>query len=62
LHIAAALGIRSIGLYTPQRPMHPGRWAPLGRDTRVLVASEHPAQGQKLAISIEAVIKAIEVE
>jgi heptosyltransferase III len=62
LHIAAALGIRSIGLYTPQRPMHPGRWAPLGRDTRVLVAAEHPVHGQKLAISIEEVIKAIEVE
>ena len=30
LHIAAALGKRAIGIYPPIRPMHPGRWAPLG--------------------------------
>ena len=30
LHIAAALGKKAIGLYPPIRPMHPGRWAPLG--------------------------------
>ncbi|MCB9170598.1 MAG: glycosyltransferase family 9 protein [Flavobacteriales bacterium] len=38
LHIAAAAGIRAIGLYAPQRPIHPGRWAPLGRDAHALVA------------------------
>ncbi|HXB10777.1 MAG TPA: glycosyltransferase family 9 protein [Bacteroidia bacterium] len=30
LHIAAALGKTAIGLYPSIRPMHPGRWAPLG--------------------------------
>ncbi len=30
LHLAAALGICTIGIYPPIRPMHPGRWAPLG--------------------------------
>lgn len=43
LHIAAALGIRAVGLYSPVRPIHPGRWAPLGRDVRIVthnVASE----------------------
>jgi heptosyltransferase-3 len=30
LHLAAALGRRAVGLYPPIRPMHPGRWAPLG--------------------------------
>ncbi len=30
LHIASAMGIRAIGLYPSQRPMHPGRWMPLG--------------------------------
>ena len=30
LHIASALGIRAIGLYPSQRPMHPGRWMPIG--------------------------------
>lgn len=30
LHIAAALGKLAIGIYPSIRPMHPGRWAPLG--------------------------------
>jgi len=30
LHLAAALGITAIGIYPPIRPMHPGRWAPIG--------------------------------
>ena len=37
LHIAAAAGIRTIGLFNMRRPLHPGRWAPLGRDAHVLV-------------------------
>lgn len=30
LHIAAACGVKAVGIYPPVRPMHPGRWAPLG--------------------------------
>lgn len=37
LHIAAALGICAVGLYTSKRPMHPGRWAPLGPKATYLV-------------------------
>lgn len=37
LHIAAALGIRAIGIYPPIKPMHPGRWAPLGKRAQYLV-------------------------
>ena len=37
LHIAAAVGIQAIGIYPPIRPMHPGRWAPLGPKARYLV-------------------------
>lgn len=37
LHIAAAAGIRTIGLFNMKRPLHPGRWAPLGTDAHVLV-------------------------
>lgn len=59
LHIAAALGIRTVGLYTPMRPMHPGRWAPLGHNTRVLVADAHPAPGQLLHIAVDAVRDAV---
>ncbi|MCC6541677.1 MAG: glycosyltransferase family 9 protein [Flavobacteriales bacterium] len=38
LHIAGACGIRAIGLYAPRRPIHPGRWAPIGKDAHALVA------------------------
>jgi len=37
LHIAAATGILAIGIYPPIRPMHPGRWAPIGEKTKVFV-------------------------
>ena len=37
LHIAAASGIRAIGLFSNRRPIHPGRWAPIGRDAHALV-------------------------
>ena len=39
LHLAAAMGKIAIGIYPPIRPMHPGRWAPLGTSGagRVLV-------------------------
>lgn len=37
LHLAAASGIRAIGLYAPRRPIHPGRWAPIGPQAHALV-------------------------
>lgn len=47
LHIAAASGIRAIGLYSPRRPIHPGRWAPLGRDAHALVYDPACAECRK---------------
>lgn len=41
LHIAAALGKKAIGLFVPRRPMHPGRWKPLGTDAHALVFDEN---------------------
>ncbi|GAB4201849.1 MAG: glycosyltransferase family 9 protein [Bacteroidia bacterium] len=35
LHIASVLGKHAIGIFPPIRPMHPGRWAPIGRHTHV---------------------------
>jgi ADP-heptose:LPS heptosyltransferase len=32
LHLAAALGIRAVGLYAPMRPIFPQRWAPVGKN------------------------------
>jgi ADP-heptose:LPS heptosyltransferase len=37
LHLAAALGIHALGIYPPIRPMHPGRWAPVGTRAKVFV-------------------------
>lgn len=36
LHIAAALGKFALGIYPPMRPLHPGRWAPLGKHATYL--------------------------
>ncbi len=37
LHIAAALGKVAVGLFAPMRPIHPGRWSPLGPRAGFLV-------------------------
>jgi len=37
LHLAAALGIHALGIYPPIRPMHPGRWGPVGPKAEVFV-------------------------
>lgn len=40
LHIASALGIKALGIYPPIRPMHPGRWKPIGQRTKVFCKEE----------------------
>ena len=37
LHLAAALGRPALGLYPPIRPIHPGRWGPLGPHAEFMV-------------------------
>ena len=37
LHLAAALGINSLGLFPPIRPIHPGRWRPIGKRANFFV-------------------------
>jgi ADP-heptose:LPS heptosyltransferase len=32
LHLAAAAGVRAVGVYPPMRPLHPQRWAPIGKN------------------------------
>lgn len=59
LHIASACGILAIGLYSPKRPIHPGRWAPLGKNAKFVVADKHPDKGSKLAISPVEVLKVL---
>lgn len=40
LHMSAAIGQRTLGLFPPTRPMHPGRWAALGRRASNLAAEK----------------------
>ena len=40
LHIAAATGKKTIGLFAPKRPFNPQRWAPLGPHAKALVFDE----------------------
>lgn len=51
LHIASALGIRAIGLYPSKRPMHPGRWMPLGANATYL---EDGAVDEAVVLNISA--------
>jgi heptosyltransferase-3 len=41
LHIASALNKKAIGLYAPKRPIHPGRWKPVGKYAQALVFDEN---------------------
>ena len=40
LHIAAAMGKIAVGLFSPRRPIHPGRWQPVGENATVLVSAQ----------------------
>ena len=40
LHIASALGTIAIGLYSPARPIHPGRWMPVGEQAHFIENDE----------------------
>lgn len=40
LHLAAALGKYSLGLYSPMKPIHPGRWMPIGKKANYLVINK----------------------
>ena len=48
LHIAAALGKHALGIYPPIKPMHPDRWAPLGKNTDYFVIDKNCNKCRKL--------------
>ncbi len=41
LHIAGYYGVGAIGLFSPRRPIHPGRWRALGANVSILVFDEN---------------------
>jgi ADP-heptose:LPS heptosyltransferase len=59
LHLAAALGRHALGLYPPIRPMHPGRWGPLGPRAEYLVFDRPDCQDCRAAPAACACIRAI---
>jgi len=61
LHIAAALGKHVVGLYSPKRPIHPGRWSPIGTHAHFICAPEHPKEGSSLSISADEVLQVIQL-
>ncbi|MVN76657.1 glycosyl transferase family 9 [Hymenobacter sp. HMF4947] len=61
LHLAAALGRHALGLYPPIRPMHPGRWGPLGPHAEFLVFDRPDCQDCRANPAACTCIKAIEV-
>lgn len=66
LHIAGYLGVNTIGLFSPRRPIHPGRWKALGKNVSILQFDEAcPTCSEKKDckciedISVEAVLAKI---
>ena len=55
LHLAGALGIHALGLFPSLRPIHPGRWAPLGEKAEYLESGTGSLDG----IAVESVAKRI---
>jgi heptosyltransferase-3 len=51
LHIGALLGIHAVGLYSTARPIHAGRWAPIGPHVHVLESEAGPS-GRQAALAI----------
>lgn len=39
LHLGGVLGLKTIGLFSEKRPIHPGRWKALGDDVHILVSN-----------------------
>ena len=37
LHLGGVLGVKSIGLFSSRKPIHPGRWKPLGEKSTTIV-------------------------
>ena len=46
-HLAGFLSIHTVGLFSPRKPIHPGRWKALGADVHVVVNDEQCPTCQK---------------
>lgn len=56
LHIAGVCGIHAIGLFADVKPIHPGRWQPLGNHVSIAVSKKNGAATQPLEIDVREVL------
>ena len=40
-HLSAVFGNKAIGLFSSRKPIHPGRWAALGENSKAIVYDEN---------------------
>ena len=59
LHLASVLGIHALGLYSQVRPLHAGRWAPVGKNVHILQADDYGRQPDINLISCQRVLDQI---
>lgn len=66
LHIAGYSGVNTVGLYSPKRPIHPGRWKALGENVQIIIFDENckPCAEKKdcdcvLEIEVDRVLKSL---
>jgi len=59
LHIAGICNIQTIGLYTTRRPLHSGRWQPLGKNVHIIKEESESETNQLLKIKVETVVSKI---
>lgn len=60
VHLAASLGARTVGLYSPVRVHHPKRWGPRGADVQVLVPdSDADLENCMKQITVDQVLKCL---
>lgn len=48
LHIAAALGKHAFGIFSERKPIHPGRWSPVGKHVHVISHPDKSGSDQEL--------------
>jgi ADP-heptose:LPS heptosyltransferase len=59
LHMASTLGVNAIGLYSEIRPMHGGRWAPIGSNVYLVEAKGEDKKADLSLITVSLVYEKI---
>ncbi|MBN4071001.1 glycosyltransferase family 9 protein [Crocinitomix catalasitica] len=62
LHIAGFCGIKAIGLFSAMRPIHSGRWKPLGINTLVFEDKKNLKSPQPLEIDFRVIVQEVRNE